>query len=134
MVIVGYIILGKKRLGVRITESLELVQSHQTFIFGFPLWFHRRILLYDFSKKKYYGLDDKLENRLLKLGKKANSEQLSHIIKQYKKEEKERINYHEIHKDEIEKKDNQEFIRFLKGMGILFFVLILIIVIKQIFF
>jgi len=134
MVLFGYILLGKRKLGVRVTESLEIVQSYQTFIFGFPLLFQRRILLYDFSKNKYYDFDDKLENRLLKLGKKATSEQLNHVIKQYEKEGKERINYYEMHKDEIGKKDNQEFIRFLKGIGILFLVLILIIVIKWIFF
>lgn len=70
MVIFGYITTGSKKLGIKISENLELVQSYQIFIFGLPLWFHRRILPYDFSKKKYYELDEKLENRLLKLGKK----------------------------------------------------------------
>jgi len=54
VVIFGYNIFGKKKLGVQVTENLELVQSYQMFFFGLPIWFHRKIMLYDFSKKKYY--------------------------------------------------------------------------------
>lgn len=132
--VIGHNIFGKKKLGVKVSENLELVQAYQVFFFLLPLWFNRRILAYDFSKKKYYDFDDKLENRLLKLGRKASSEQLNNVIKQYEKEEKERVNYYKIHKNEIEEKENQEFMAFLKGIGIVVVILILIIVVKNILF
>ena len=48
--------------------------------------------------------------------------------------EKKQIEYYKKHKDEIDKKDNEEFLKFLKGIGILAGIIILALIIKSIFF
>lgn len=134
VVIGGRFFAGKKKLGVKVRGNLELVQSYQIQLFIIPIWFQKRIMLYDFSNSKYYELDSRLENRLFKLGKQATPEELSNVIKQYEKEENEKINYYEAHKEEIEKKENKEFVKFLKGIIIFILLLILILIIRWIFF
>lgn len=130
----GYIISGKKKLGVQLAENLELVQSYQIFFFMLPIWFQRRIMLYNFSQKKYYELDDKLEDRLLKLGKNSTLEQLKLTIKQYEKEQHKKQEYYELHKKEINEKEDEEFMKFLKWAGILIGLVVLLVIIRAIFF
>lgn len=48
--------------------------------------------------------------------------------------EKQQIEHYKKHKEKIDKKHNQEFIRFLRGIGILLGIIILALIIKSIFF
>lgn len=48
--------------------------------------------------------------------------------------EKEKIKHYKEHKEEIDKKENEDFIRFLKGVGILVGLIILGFIIKFVFF
>ncbi|MDO8623304.1 MAG: hypothetical protein Q7R52_03585 [archaeon] len=51
-----------------------------------------------------------------------------------KKKEQLKIDYAKIHKEEINKKEDNEFMGFLKGLGILFVIIVLFLIIKAIFF
>ena len=134
LMVFGYHIFGKKRLGIKVGEHLELVQSYEVQFAFIPIWFQRRIMLYDFLNKKYYELDNKLENKLLNLGKKVTLENLSKIIKDYEKEQHKKNIYYEIYKEEIEKKENEEFIQFLKWISVALGILIFLFVINKFLF
>ena len=130
----GHLFTGERKLGIKITDDLDLIQCYHITFFILPIYFQRRILLYNFSKNKYYDLDDKLEDRLLKIGKNPDQREISQIIRQYEKEEKNRTKYYKEHKEELEEKDNWGFVKFLKTMGMILLILFSIFLIRWIFF
>jgi len=88
-------------------------------------WIERVIWLYNPKNKEYYEFDSiSLERKLLKIKDKAPNSYIQ-AIKDYEKEHKKKIEYLEKHKEEIEKKENDEFIKFIKiavGIIILFII------------
>lgn len=114
-------------------HNLQVVSAYQIFYFLIiPIWFQKIVLLYNPIKNKYYEFDsDILEKRLLKI-KDSTSNTYLNTIKEYEKERKEKIKFIEQHKEEIEKKENDEFIKFIKIIGGLIIILFLFMIIKWI--
>lgn len=133
-VVVGSMIAFKKVLAKY--EDFELCQFYTLHhILFIPIFWSKGIgLFHPKMKNKYYELDGTLEKRLLKLPKNSQSELYLKEIKNYNTEQgKKHLHYIE-HKEEYDKKENEEFIKFLKGVGIFLGIAILLIIIKSIFF
>ena len=117
-------------------KEFNLVQSHDIFFFFIvPLFFQRRILLYDEKTKQYFEFeDDGLEKNLLKIEKGSNPKKYMEAIKEF--ERKKIIEFKELekNKEKLIKKENKDFITFLKIVGIIISLLILTLILKTIFF
>lgn len=114
-------------------DLYEFYRVHHAMLI--PIHWERRIGLFNpRNKGRYIEIDDLLEKRLLTVPK-GSPEKVYHkeIITFLKQEHKKQI-YYETHKEEIEAKDNAEFIKFLKTIGIIFGILLFIFLISKIFF
>ena len=127
----GYFTAFRKHLADY--HDLQIVRAYQIFhILIFPIFQQRVILLYSPEEHKYYEFDsDILEKRLLKI-KDNSSEAYLKTIKEYEKEQAEKIKYIEQHKEEIENNENQEFIKFIKIAGVIIIFFIIFGIIKWI--
>lgn len=117
-------------------REFEICQFYTHYhIFFIPLFWQRGIgLFHPSTKSEYYEFDSALENKLLKLPKNSDSKLYIQEIEKYNREQEQKQLHYIKHKIKYDKKENKEFIQFLKGIGILLGLVLIFIIIKSIFF
>ena len=116
-------------------ENLELYRFYEMHHLLFiPLFWQKRIGLFESKHSNYfYELDISLEKRLLKLNENSNESVFINEIKKYNSEEKKKQDYYKFHKKELSKKDDKEFIKFLKSAGIILALILIALILRMIF-
>ena len=124
-----------KKLLVRF-EDLEVYQFYRIYhIFFIPLFWERKIGLFqDNLKWNFYEFDGELERILLNIPK--NSEEKIYLkeIKKYEKEQHKKSIYFERHKEEFYQIENNDFVQFIKLVGIFLGIILLLFIINKMFF
>ena len=121
---------------LKMQEGLNLCQFYYVrHVYFIPINRERKFGLFETENKRtHVELDQKLEKRLLNLTEDSSPEQYLKEIKKFNLDMKNLIIHYEQNKDKIEAKENKDFIDFLKNVGGLIGIIILIIIIKAIFF
>ena len=74
-----------------------------------------------------------MEKRLLKIDEGSGEEVFLKEIRKYNKEKNRKLVYHKAHKKELDKKDDKEFIKFLKAAGIIVVFILLTLIVRFFF-
>ena len=135
VVVWGRHIKGVKPI-VRLSDELVLCEFYNVnHLYFIPLEKERKFGLFqDGNKKTYFEIDERLEKRLLSLSQEAQPNDYGKEIKKFNLDMDKIEREYEINKDKIEAKDNQEFVKFLKTVGIIFAIIILAFIISILFF
>jgi len=124
----------KNKVLATLEDGLELVSvTVITLAMIIPVWFSKRVLLWDKNKRQYHEfIDSRIESALKKI-KKGSEKDYLNIIKEYQKKREIEFKNIEKNRKRAEKKDNEDFMKFVKYVGIIVGILIIYLIIKAIF-
>ena len=128
----GYFTAFRKHLADY--HDLQIVGAYQIFhLLILPIYWQRVILLYNPEEHKYYEFNSHiLEERLAKLKDESSPEDYLKTIKEFEIEQKRKLEYLELHKKRDRKKENDDFLKFIKIAGRVILLIFLFIIIKWI--